>query len=149
MSLAVGPGSPPPLLLVRQKAGMTDPAMLQAAQEEIDATRRMRATELLPIQEVTLEPNKAIIAYPWRDGLPLAVALARAREAVVLPPMPVAGRLVLDALAALGTLHGHLDDAGAPKPLVHGCFRADSLWLGFDGRAVLADGGYCAVRGRL
>lgn len=126
------------------------PEALQAeARAEIALLERAVAPEIMPPWEVEVTSQGAMAAYPWRDGVPLAGALARAREAGLLPPIRVAGRLVGEALNALGVLHTLTSSSGAPSPVIHGAFRADSLWLGFDGKLQLCDVGFASVGSRV
>ncbi len=124
---------------------LTDPLpgdALPSVQLAFAAAERLVSPDVLPLLEHTAAVGHVTAAYPWRDGLPLAATLARAREAGVMPTPQVTGRLMSEALGALAALHTHRAPDGNLFPLAHGAFRADSLWLGFDGRLQLSDAGF-------
>ena len=149
MSVALPPGgAAPDLVLLRTVNRALSPEQLEEVREDLLYLERVISPEVMPVLEHVLDGQGLRAAYPWKDGLPLAAALARAREAGVFPSLAVAGRLVSEVAGALAALHMLEDANGTPTPLVHGVFRADSLWLGFDGKMQLSDAGACSVISR-
>lgn len=149
MSLALPPGgSGGDLVLLRQLKRQLSAETQDAVRADLVRAERAVSPAILPLLEHALDGTGMRAVYPWKDGLPLAAAVARAREAGAFAPLGVAGRLVSEALGALSTMHALEDAEGNPSPLIHGSFRADSLWLGFDGLLQLADAGLSALTSR-
>jgi serine/threonine-protein kinase len=142
MSLALPPGgTAADLVLQRTLQDSLGPDALTRVESAFAAAEALISPDVMPLLEHVAQPGQVTACYPWRDGVPLAGALARAREAGVMPTPQVSGRIMSEALGALAALHAH-KTADAAKPLTHGAFRADSLWLGFDGRLQLCDAGF-------
>ncbi|MBI5493624.1 MAG: PEGA domain-containing protein [Deltaproteobacteria bacterium] len=142
-------GSGADLLLQRSIREAFAPDALPLIQQAMARAETLVSPDAMPVLEHAVQPGAVTAWYPWRDGMPLAGAVARMREAGVMPSVGVAGRLISEALGGLAALHGLRDASGQPVPFCHGAFRADSLWLGFDGRTQLCDAGLALAQSLL
>jgi hypothetical protein len=121
---------------------------VNASDADLQSARALTSAHVLPLLGWDAGDRCFSAFYAWRDGLPLSLALHRARELQSPASLPLVGRMMLDALSGLTAMHRNLDAKGAVKSLIHGGLNQDSLWITFDGQVKLSDVGLASVRAR-
>jgi eukaryotic-like serine/threonine-protein kinase len=116
--------------------------------EEAKLAARIRHPNVVPVHEVGEDAAGIFLVMDYVEGATLA-ALLRAVERRGEPlPLPIAGRIVIDALAGLHAAHELKSAEGAPLELVHRDFSPVNVLVGADGVTRLTDFGIAKAASR-
>lgn len=115
--------------------------------DEARIASRIRHPNVAEIFDLGEENEVLYIVMEWVDGEPLST-ITRAAQKVNKPmPLPVAVRIVGDALAGLHAAHELKDDDGNPIGLVHRDVSPQNILVSYDGATKIVDFGV-ALQGR-
>lgn len=115
----------------------------EVAAEELLREARLAALvqhpHVVAIAEAGTEPPWVYIAMDYVPGDTVATLIKESPRAGL--PLPVVGRILVDALSGLHAAHVATDERGRPLGLVHRDFTPQNILVGEDGRARLTDFG--------
>lgn len=117
--------------------------------DEARMASRVSHPNVVSILDVIAEAGEVALVMPYVDAESLARLVAASRAAGGACPMPVASRIVHDALLGLHAAHEAKDAAGQPLGLVHRDVSPENVLVGADGVARVADFGVAKARGKL
>jgi len=128
------------------KAGGEDGT--QALVDEAKLAVRIRHPNVVPVVEVGDGPNGLFLVMDYIEGDTLSGVMRSLREQKQTLPLPIAGRVLLDALAGLHAAHELKDDEGRALRLVHRDFSPQNILIGTDGVSRLTDFGVAKADNR-
>jgi eukaryotic-like serine/threonine-protein kinase len=102
---------------------------------------RIRHPNVLAVLDVGEDPAGVFLVMDWVDGCSLADLLQHMRASGTAMPLPVAMRIVVDALAGLHAAHETVGDDGQSLGLVHRDVSPHNLLLSAAGEVRLSDFG--------
>ena len=120
--------------------------------DEARLAARIRHPNVVPTLGVSGSETELagfFIVMEYVEGDSLAGLLSNAHKQVGKLPAPVSLRIVLDALAALGSAHALCDESGKLLNLVHRDVSPHNIIVGSDGLARLTDFGIAKAEDRL
>ncbi len=121
----------------------------EALVDEARIAAKIRHPNVVSTLDVVVHDDTVMIVMEYVDGL-TAAGLVRAAGRSDRPiPLPIALRVVCDALAGLHAAHELTDDAGKPVGVVHRDVSPQNVLVSTDGHAKLADFGVYKGDGRL
>jgi len=146
---------------VALRDGATDPCVLKQLRPEIDdstvaAERLYREAyigsqldhpRIAKVLGAGAEDGVFCVATELVVGVDLAALQRALRSKSARIPVPIAARIVLDALEALACAHAATDVHGASLGVVHRDVTPHNLMVGFDGHARMIDFGIARRRG--
>ncbi len=115
--------------------------------EEARVGAHVRHPNVVQIVEAGQSDGQVYLAMEYVEGGTLRDLLKRASAADPIP-LPVAGRIMADALRGLAAAHRACDDQGRPLHIVHRDFSPQNLLIGCDGVTRLADFGIARAASR-
>ncbi|MDX2024557.1 MAG: serine/threonine-protein kinase [Deltaproteobacteria bacterium] len=101
----------------------------------------IRHPNVLPVLDVGDTEQGVFLVMDWVDGCSLAQLLGHLRDVNELMPLPVALRIMLDALAGLHAAHEAVGEQGQSLGLVHRDVSPHNLLLSRAGLTLLSDFG--------
>ncbi|MDB4994916.1 MAG: hypothetical protein JWM74_2348, partial [Myxococcaceae bacterium] len=116
--------------------------------DEARLAARIRHANVIEVYDVELIDSELAIIMSWIEGGSLTV-LSRALPADEPMPLPLATRIVHDALLGLHAAHELETDDGHPAGLVHRDVSPPNILVGVDGTTYLTDFGVAKAAGRL
>jgi serine/threonine-protein kinase len=108
---------------------------------------RIRHPNVVAVLEAGETPDGVYLAMDHVEGDSLAVILRAARERDEIPPLPVVGRILYDALSGLHAAHELKDESGRSLHLVHRDVSPQNILVGSDGISRLTDFGIAKAFG--
>ena len=116
--------------------------------EEAKLASRIRHPNVVPVLDVGDGPGGVFLVMEYIEGETLSALLRDAAAAGAPLPVPIALRILSDALAGLHAAHELRDEVGAPAGLVHRDFSPQNILIGTDGVARLTDFGIAKAANR-
>jgi eukaryotic-like serine/threonine-protein kinase len=117
--------------------------------EEAKLAVRIRHPNVIPVVEVGEGPQGVFLVMEYVEGDTLSAINRVMRNENRTVPMPIAARIITDALAGLHAAHELKDDLGQPFHLVHRDFSPQNILVGIDGISRLTDFGIAKAAGRM
>ncbi|HEY0715704.1 MAG TPA: serine/threonine-protein kinase [Polyangia bacterium] len=112
---------------------------------EARISAKIRHPNVVPVHDVVEDPSGIFLVMEYVEGDTLS-GLQRAAKAAGQPlPIPIALRILTDALAGLHGAHELRDDDGHRLEIVHRDFSPQNILVGTDGIARLTDFGIAKV----
>jgi serine/threonine-protein kinase len=111
--------------------------------EEAKLAARIRHPNVVPVREVGRDDAGIFLVMDYVEGATLA-ELAKTGPL----PLPIAARILADALAGLHAAHELASDDGRPLDLVHRDFSPQNVLVGADGVTRLTDFGIARAASR-
>jgi hypothetical protein len=109
---------------------ITRTTLSESARRDLEARVRTVADfahpRLVGVRELTEQGSEVLIVSDFVDGEAFA-SLLTPPEGTRHPSLEVLLRVLLDVLDALGSMHGHHDEAGKTAPLVHGAMTPTAV----------------------
>jgi hypothetical protein len=122
-----------------------DPDLIASLLQEARIAARIRHPNVVPVLDVGQEGEGAFLVMDYVEGEVLSLLARRARAAGERIPLPIALRILGDALAGLHAAHQLRDDRGAPLHIIHRDFSPQNILVGLDGTSRLTDFGIARV----
>ncbi|MDB4933795.1 MAG: serine/threonine protein kinase, partial [Labilithrix sp.] len=113
----------------------------QSVLDEARIAARIRHPNVVATLDVALHEGSVMIVMEYVEGLTVAALIKAAVRADQPVPVPIALRIVEDALAGLHAAHELRDDDGRALGVVHRDVSPQNVLVGVDGFAKLADFG--------
>ena len=126
-----------------------DPEHVAAFVDEARIASRIVHPNVTRIFDVDMFGEELVIVMDYIEGAPLSHLLRAQRNGGSSLPIPVACRIVHDALLGLEAAHGLRDPAGAPFGIVHRDVSPQNVLVGSDGVSRVTDFGIAVASGRL
>jgi eukaryotic-like serine/threonine-protein kinase len=117
--------------------------------EEAKLAVRIRHPNVIPVVEVGEGPQGVFLVMEYVEGDTLSAINRVMRNENRTVPLPIAARIITDALAGLHAAHELKDDLGQPFHLVHRDFSPQNILVGVDGISRLTDFGIAKAAGRM
>jgi hypothetical protein len=105
--------------------------------DEARLAARIYHPNVVATLDVVRDKDSVLLVMEYVDGLPLSQLLDNGFQ----PPLPIALRMLLDALSGLHAAHEAHDDEGGPLNIVHRDVSAKNLLIGIDGVTRIVDFG--------
>ena len=109
--------------------------------EEARVAARMRHPNVVPVLEVGQDAERMFLVMEYVEGDSVAGLIRHAAARGERVPLPIAGRILIDALAGLHAAHELRADDGTALELVHRDFTPHNVLVGTDGMTRLIDFG--------
>jgi eukaryotic-like serine/threonine-protein kinase len=116
--------------------------------QEARVAGRIRHPNVVPVIDVGQNDDGLFLVMEYVEGTTLSAVLREARRTDERLPLPVALRILSDALCGLHAAHELRDDEGASLAIVHRDFSPQNILLGIDGGARLTDFGIAKAKWR-
>jgi serine/threonine-protein kinase len=116
--------------------------------QEAKLAARIRHPNVVQLLDVDDDEAGVFLVMEYVEGDSLAVIARRVAKAGGRIPMPIALRVLDDALTGLEAAHALKDDAGRPLGVVHRDFSPQNILVGIDGVARLTDFGIAKASDR-
>ncbi len=143
-------GAAHPVALKTLHAHLADDAQMVAMfVDEARIASRLSHPNIVRVNDVEMLKGDVVLVMDFIEGIPLSVLLKKLRERNAPLSIPLATRIVHDALLGLHAAHELRDDRGAPLGVIHRDVSPHNVLLGVDGLARIADFGVAKARGRL
>jgi eukaryotic-like serine/threonine-protein kinase len=113
--------------------------------QEARIAARIRHPNVVPVLDVGEEENEAFLVMDYVEGEVLSAIARGERAAGGRVPLPVALRILADALSGLHAAHELRDDTGTLLEIVHRDFSPQNILVGVDGLSRLTDFGIARV----
>jgi len=117
--------------------------------EEAKLAVRIRHPNVVPVIEVGDSPHGVFLVMDYVEGDTLSGLHRALRSEDRMLPLPIAGRILTDALAGLHAAHELKDEEGHLVDLVHRDFSPQNILVGADGVSRLTDFGVAKAAGRV
>lgn len=117
--------------------------------EEAKLAVRIRHPNVVPVVEVGDGPQGVFLVMEYVEGDTLSGLHRAVRAGGGMLPLPIAGRILVDALAGLHAAHELRNDDGELLELVHRDFSPQNILVGADGVSRLTDFGVAKAAGRV
>lgn len=117
--------------------------------EEAKLAVRVRHPNVVPVIEVGDGPHGVYLVMDYVEGDTLSGLHRAVRAQGKTLPLPIAGRILIDALAGLHAAHELKDETGESLHLVHRDFSPQNILVGTDGASRLTDFGVAKAAGRV
>jgi eukaryotic-like serine/threonine-protein kinase len=133
----------------------TNPSFRTAFLDEARIAARLSHVNVLPVLDLGERGDILFQVMTLVEGGSVATLLRRYHEWVGAPetkrglPIPIAIRIIADALGGLHSAHRVTDERGTPLHLVHRDVSPQNILVGIDGVARVADFGVAKSLGRL
>jgi serine/threonine-protein kinase len=122
-----------------------DPELVTSLLQEARIAARIRHPNVVPVLDVGEHESSAYLVMDYVEGEVLSAIARRERTAKGKIPLPIALRILCDALAGLHAAHELRDDQGRLLEVVHRDFSPQNILVGLDGAARLTDFGIARV----
>ena len=141
LALARGPGDFHKLVVLKVlRAGLAEEAALcDMARGEATIAARLNHANVVQTYEVLNEGVRPVIVMEYLEGQSLHSVMARVKDGSFTLPMAL--RVLADALAGLHHAHELTDYDGKPFGLVHRDFTLQNIFIGYDGHVKIIDFG--------
>jgi serine/threonine-protein kinase len=116
--------------------------------EEARLAARIRHPNVVPVLDVGDDPRGVFLVMEYIEGDTLAGLVRAGSDADEPLPMPIALRILVDALTGLHAAHELCDDEGRSVGLVHRDFSPQNILVGVDGMTRLTDFGIARAANR-
>ena len=124
-----------------------DPEWATHLLHEARIAARIRHPNVVQVLEAGDDPLGLFLVLEYIEGDTLSGLSRLLRQKERQLPLPISGRILLDALGGLHAAHELHDDAGAPLGLVHRDFSPQNVLIGLDGISRLTDFGIAKAAG--
>ncbi|MFO0572048.1 MAG: serine/threonine-protein kinase, partial [Polyangiaceae bacterium] len=128
---------------------LKSPEFTVALLDEVILAAGIRHPNVVSVLDVGEDPYGLFVVMEYVEGDSLSGVARRAKKAGKPLPVPIALRLMDDALGGLHAAHELLDADGNHAGLVHRDFSPQNILVGVDGLAKLTDFGVAKALGRL
>ena len=126
-----------------------DPDSVAMFVDEARIASRLVHPNVVRIRDVEMVQDELVILMDYVEGITLADLQRALRDQGKTLPVPVACRILHDALRGLDAAHNLKSEAGAPLGIVHRDVSPHNLLVGSDGVTRIADFGIAVASGRL
>lgn len=126
-----------------------DPEFKETLLDEARMASRVRHANVAAITDVIALEHELIIVMEYVEGESLASLLKTLVEKGTSMPLPIACRIMVDALDGLHAAHEATSEQGEPLQLVHRDVSPQNILVGLDGVARVIDFGVARAAGRL
>jgi eukaryotic-like serine/threonine-protein kinase len=109
--------------------------------EEAKLAAQIHHPHVVSVVDAGQDPSGVFLVMEYVEGDSLARLFNRGAVCEKLPSLPVALRILVDALEGLHAAHTLTSEAGAPLEIVHRDFSPGNILVGLDGIAKLTDFG--------
>lgn len=116
---------------------------------EANVAARIIHPNVVRVHEAGDSPHGVFMAMDYVEGATLASVLRGVLKQKELVPLPIAGRILCDALTGLHAAHEQRDASGKPTEIIHRDFSPQNILVGVDGISRLADFGIAKAAGEL
>jgi eukaryotic-like serine/threonine-protein kinase len=116
-----------------------EPGFVDMFFQEARVAARLNHPNCVQIFDVGQEGDTPYIAMEFIDGFSLSRVFKRSKELRI--PIPIAGRIFMDAASGLDHAHRLVDRDGRPLGLVHRDVSPDNILISFSGQTKLVDFG--------
>jgi eukaryotic-like serine/threonine-protein kinase len=116
---------------------------------EARVAARIIHPNVVRVHEAGDSPHGVFMAMDYVEGATLASVLRGVLKQEELVPLPIAGRILCDALTGLHAAHEQRDENGKPTEIIHRDFSPQNILVGIDGISRLADFGIAKAVGEL
>ncbi len=127
----------------------TDPEFVTMFLDEARLAARIRHANVVPTVDVEHDESGVFLVMEYVDGMSLHRLAKTFRAAKVHLPVPIALRIMIDALSGLHAAHELRSQDGAPLMLVHRDVSPQNILIGTDGVARITDFGVARAESRL
>jgi len=125
--------------------GDGDGQLSAALLREAKLVAKIRHPNVVPVMDIGEDPHGLFVVMEYVEGDNLAALRRMAKRAGEQIPLPVAVRIITDALAGLHAAHELTDESGANLEVVHRDFSPHNILVGTDGVSRLTDFGIAKV----
>jgi len=126
-----------------------DPHMVEMFVDEARIASRLRHPNVIHVDELEMLGQDVVLVMDFVEGISLSALLRKLRDKGMPMPVPIARRVMRDALLGLHAAHELTDEAGAPLGVIHRDVSPHNVLLGTDGVARITDFGVAMARGRI
>ncbi len=116
--------------------------------EEAKLAARIRHPNVVAVREVGEAEAGIFLVMDYVEGATLSKLVRVARERQLALPLPIAARILKDALLGLHAAHELANEDGSPLHLVHRDFSPQNVLVGLDGVTRLTDFGIAKAASR-
>ena len=127
---------------------LADPAFRSMLRDEARVLSLVHDAHVASVLDVVESDGELTIVLEYIESMSLAALLTSAKERAELLPVPVAVRIVADALAGLHAAHVAVNAEGKPLGLIHRDVSPQNILVGFDGASRLIDFGIAKATAR-
>ena len=131
---------------------LTHPHLREAAGEtlldEAKLAARVKHANVVEVIDLGEDGDSLYLVMEYVRGASLSAILSLAREHGQPLPLPIAGRILVDALRGLSAVHELVDDDGVSLGVIHRDVSPHNLLVGVDGVTKLTDFGVAKMRNR-
>lgn len=120
-----------------------DPTFRRALLKEARLGSLVRHPNVVSVLDVEDQRGEILLVMEYVEGASLSELLQRPSQI----PLPVIGRIIVDAAEGLDAIHACTDESGAPLSLVHRDVSPHNLLVGLDGITRVADFGIAQICG--
>ena len=126
-----------------------NPGFARMFLDEARLAARVRHPNVVQTVDAIEDGEELLLIMEYVPGESLYHLIRAASELAEEVPLPVASRILVEALAGLEAAHTARDEAGEPLNLVHRDVSPQNVLVGVDGLSRLIDFGVAKARGRL
>jgi eukaryotic-like serine/threonine-protein kinase len=117
--------------------------------EEAKLAARIQHPNVVPVLEFGASPFGVYLVMEYVRGHTLSGLIRAAKAANATLPLPIAGKILSDALTGLHAAHELRDENGVPLEVIHRDFSPQNILVGVDGVSRLTDFGIAKTLARL
>jgi eukaryotic-like serine/threonine-protein kinase len=117
--------------------------------EEAKLAARIHHPNVVPVLEFGASPFGVYLVMEYVRGHTLSGLIRAAKAANATLPLPIAGKILSDALTGLHAAHELRDEKGVPLGVIHRDFSPQNILVGVDGVSRLTDFGIAKTLARL
>jgi serine/threonine-protein kinase len=143
LALSQGPGDFRKLLVIKRlhEHMKHEPELVGMFHDEANLAARLNHPHVVQTNKVGYAAGRPFLAMEYLDGQPLNRVLQRLKEEKRRLPLPLAVRIVSDALDGLHYAHEAEDFDGTPLAIVHRDVSPHNIFVTYDGQVKLLDFG--------
>ena len=127
----------------------SEEALVEDFLAEARLAAKIRHPNVVSVIDVGAADDVLYLVMDYVEGETLASLLRTAVQRNTAIPLPIALKIITDALAGLHAAHELKDDSGVNLGLVHRDFSPHNILVGIDGVARLTDFGIAKARNRI
>jgi serine/threonine-protein kinase len=116
-----------------------DETSVELVKREAELAARIRHPNVVPVLEIGEDPSGLYLVLEYVEGDNLLALMREVKARGERLPLPIAARILTDALRGLHAAHELTDDNGRSLELVHRDFSPQNILVGTDGVSRLAD----------
>ncbi|MCS6912563.1 MAG: serine/threonine-protein kinase [Myxococcales bacterium] len=124
------------------KIHTADPHFVEMFINEAKIAARLSHPNIVQVYELGEVDGELFMALEYVRGQDLLrIMRSSAAHGEPAPPPPVAAFILREVARALAHAHEHLDETGAPRPIIHRDVSPQNVMISFDGQVKLVDFG--------